>query len=209
MAALGHGFDFYFADHRREGATLTRFAECGVDAQAGEKLPEGNNLYRYTGDLFATVLRKSPVGTSTVVFRRALTPGLSFRRELFGPEDTMFWLTLAHLGAQAVFSLEEGADYGWGVNIFAGAGWGSSTSLRLLANVAAFHRMVPEIFPLPPDLAAWNATWRRQVRRDFALSFLHLLRHGKKVDWPSVRRFLRAEPGLLADIAAAPLRRGR
>lgn len=209
VAALGHGFDFYFADHRREGATLTRFAECGVDAQAGEKLPEGNNLYRYTGDLFATILRKSPVGTSTVVFRRAVALDLRFRAGLSAGEDTLFWLSLVHRGAQAAFSLDEEVQYGLGVNIFAGAGWGSATSLRLLVNVAAFHRMVPEIFPLPPDLAAWNATWRRQVRRDFALSFLHLLRHGKKVDWRSVRRFLRAEPGLLADIAAAPLRRGR
>jgi len=208
-AALRQGADFYFADHRREGADLTRFAECGIDASAGEKLPEGDNLYRYTGDLFATVLRKSPVGTSTVVFRRALAPDLRFRRELFGPEDTMFWLTLAHHGVQSAFSLEEEADYGWGVNIFAGAGWGSPTSMRLLVNVAAFHRMVPEIFPLPPDLAAWNAAWRRQVRRDFALNFLHLLRHRKKIDWRALWRFLRAEPALLGDLAAAPLLRRR
>ncbi len=207
-AALRQGADLYFADHKREGAALTRFAECGIDAKAGEKLPEGSNLYRFTGDLFATILRKSPVGTSTVVFRRALAPDLRFRRELFGSEDTMFWLMLAQRGARAVFSLDEEADYGWGVNIFAGAGWGSPTSLRLLVNVAAFHRMVPEIFPLPPDLAAWNADWRRQVRRDFALSFLHLLRHRKKIDWRALWRFLRAEPALLADIAAAPLRRG-
>lgn len=208
-AALRQDADLYFADHRREGAALTRFAECGLDASAGEKLAGGSNLYRYTGDLFAEVLRKSPLGTSTLVFRRALAPALRFRRELFGPEDTLFWLSLAHRGARAVFSLDEEADYGWGVNIFAGAGWGSPTSLRLLVNVAAFHRMVPDIFPLPPDLAAWNADWRRQVRRDFALNFLHLLRHGKKIDWRSLWRFLRAEPALLGDLAALPLRRGR
>jgi succinoglycan biosynthesis protein ExoW len=207
-AALRQGADFYFADHKREGAALTRFAECGIDAKAGEKLPEGSGLYRFTGDLFATILRKSPVGTPTVVFRRAFAPNLRFRAGLSAREDTLFWLSLVHRGACAAFSLNEVTDCGLGVNIFAAAGWGSPSALTMLVDVAAFHRMVPEIFPLSPDLAAWNADWRRQVRRDFALNLLHLLRHREKIDWRSVRRFLRAEPALLADIAAAPLRRG-
>ncbi len=207
QAALDQGFDLYFADHRREGATQTRFAECGVDAASGEKLAVGENLYRYTGDLFATILRKSPLGTSTLVFRRGLAPDLRFRRELFGPEDTLFWLTLAHRGAKAVFSLDEEADYGWGVNIFAGATWGSPTALTMLSNAAAFHRLVPRLFPLPPDLAAWNTAWRRQMRRDFALNLLHLLRRREKIDWRSVRRYLRAEPMLMTNILTAPLRR--
>ena len=207
--AFGQGADFYFADHKREGATLTRFAECAIDAASGEKLPEGSHLYRFTGDLFATILRKSPVGTSTMVFRRALAPNLRFRAGLSAGEDTLFWLSLVHRGARAAFSLNEETDCGLGVNIFAAAGWGSPSALTMLVNVAAFHRIVPEIFPLSPDLAAWNADWRRQVRRDFALNFLHLLRHRQPIDWRSVRRFLRAEPALLADILAAPLRRGR
>ena len=209
QAALAQGFDLYFADHRREGAAQTRFAECGVDAASGEKLTVGENLYRYTGNLFATILRKSPLGTSTLVFRRALAPDLRFRHELFGPEDTLFWLTLAYQGAKAAFSLDEEADYGWGVNIFAGATWGSPTALTMLSNAAAFHRLVPRLFPLPPDLAAWNAAWGKQIRRDFALNLLHLLRRREAIDWRSVRRFLRAEPVLLADILAAPFRRGR
>ncbi len=208
LAALGQGFDLYFADHRREGADKTRFAECGINAGAGEKLPAGTNLYRYTGDLFATVLHKSPVGTSTVVFRRALAHDLRFRVGLSAGEDTLFWLSLAHRGAQAVFSLDEEVQYGLGVNIFAGATWGSPSSLTMLSNAAAFHRMVPELFPLQPDLAAWNRAWLATMRRDFAASFLHLLRHRKKIDWRAVRRYLRAEPALLGDILAAPLRRG-
>ncbi len=208
LAALGQGFDLYFADHRREGADKTRFVECGINAGAGEKLPVGKNLYRYTGDLFATVLHKSPVGTSTVVFRRALAHDLRFRVGLSAGEDTLFWLSLAHRGARAAFSTDEEADYGWGVNIFAGATWGSPSSLTMLSNAAAFHRMVPELFPLQPDLAAWNRAWLATMRRDFAASFLHLLRHRKKIDWRAVRRYLRAEPALLGDILAAPLRRG-
>ena len=208
-AAFRQGVDFHFADHKREGAALTRFAECAIDAISGEKLPEGSGLYRFTGDLFAAILRKSPVGTSTVVFRRALAPNLRFRAGLSAGEDTLFWLSLVHRGAHAAFSLNEETDYGLGVNIFASAGWGSPSALTMLVNVAAFHRMVPEIFLLSPDLVAWNTDWRRQVRRDFALNFLHLLRRRQTIDWRSVRRFLRAEPALLADILAAPLRRER
>ena len=208
-AALRQGADFYFADHRREGAALTRFAECGLDAKSGEKLAEGSRIYRYTGDLFAAMFRKSPVGTSTVVFRRASGPDVRFRVGLSAGEDTLFWLTLINRGASAAFSLDEEADYGLGVNIYAGAGWGSPSALSMLANVAAFHRIVPDIFPLSADLAAWNADWRRQVRRDFALNFLHLLRRRQRIDWSSVGRFLRAEPALLADILVAPLRRSR
>ena len=207
--ALRMGADFYFADHKREGADITRFAECSINSGSGEKMPAGSNLYCFRGDLFDTILHKSPIGTSTVVFRRALAPELRFRVELSAGEDTLFWLSLVHRKARAMFSLNEEADYGIGVNIFAAAGWGSPTALTMLANTASFHRIVPGIFPLSAELMAWNTSWRRRVRRDFALNFLHLLFRREKIDWRSFWNFSHAEPSLLVDILAAPLRRGR
>jgi succinoglycan biosynthesis protein ExoW len=205
-AALSQGYDFYFADHRREGASETRFSECGLTGGAGTRLPEGRNLYRYDRDLFADLFRKSPVGTPTVVFRRAIDPGLRFDERLSANEDTLFWLSLVHRGMRAAFCADEEVSCGRGVNIYASPEWGSPKILPLLAGIADFHRMVPDLLPISPELAAWNTAWRTELRRSFAASLVHLLRRtgGKSIDWRVVWHYLRAEPILARDIALVP-----
>jgi succinoglycan biosynthesis protein ExoW len=205
-AALSVDYGFYFADHRREGAAKSRFAECGLTAADGTRLPAGRNLYRYDRDLFSDLLRKSPVGTPTVVFRRALGRDLRFAERLSANEDTLFWLSLVRHGARTAFCVDEEVTCGWGVNIYAGPVWGSPQMLKLIGGMAEFHRIVPGLLPLPADLAAWNTAWRRQLRRDFAMNLLHLVARtgGRAIPWQTVRHFVRAEPALAGDLLLAP-----
>ncbi len=72
--ALARGADFYFADadHHERGLGYSRFAECEFDGLQGEPIEEGENLFFYRGSLFDAILGSSPVGTSTVVYRRSI-----------------------------------------------------------------------------------------------------------------------------------------
>ena len=206
-AALDQGYDFYFADHRREGAAQTRFAECGLTGAAGTRLPVGRNVYGYDADLFSGIMRKSPVGTPTVVFRRAIAPELRFNETLSVGEDALFWLSLIHLGARVGFCTEEEVSCGLGVNIYAGPSWGSAEMLVLLVSLADFHRAMPNLVPIPADLAAWNAAWCGQLRRDFAVNLVHLACGSgrKSIDWRIVWRYFCSEPRLAGDILLAPV----
>lgn len=205
-AALGQGYDFYFADHRREGAAESRFAECGLNATAGIRLSGNRNVYAYGGDLFSTIFRKSPVGTPTVVFRRVVSRDLRFNPALRVGEDALFWLSLIHRGARAAFGTDEEVMCGRGVNIYAGPAWGSKEMLALLAHLAEFHRIVPELLPISADLKASNSAWRSRIRSDFAAIVFHLAcsSGSGSIDWRVVWRYLCSEPRLAGDIVCAP-----
>ena len=204
LVIMLNGGDFYFADHQREGVELTRFSECGLNPDPKNKLSEASDIYWFKDDLFSSILRRSPVGTSTVVFRRKIGQDIRFRDGLSAGEDNLFWMELVKRGAQAGFGTMLDTEYGVGVNIFAGATWGSPKVLPMLLDTMIFHRLAGQLFLLPPDLANWNASWRRQVRRDFALNLLHLLRHRRQIDWRSVRRFIAEDPMVLADLGLIP-----
>jgi succinoglycan biosynthesis protein ExoW len=199
-----NGGDLYFADHQREGVELTRFSECGLNPDPKNKLSEASDIYWFKDDLFSSILRRSPVGTSTVVFRRKIGQDIRFRDGLSVGEDNLFWMELVKRGAQAGFGIMLDTEYGVGVNIFAGATWGNPKVLPMLLDTMIFHRLAGELFSLSPGLAEWNASWHRQVRRDFALNLLHLLRHRRQIDWQSVRRFITEDPMVLFDFGLAP-----
>lgn len=201
QTALDQGYDFYFADHVREGAERTRFGECGLAPNEHTVIDEGNSLFAYKGALFDAIVRRSPVGTSTVVFRKSIGLNLLFDTSLTASEDSLFWLTLLTRKARAAFCGDVTVQYGVGVNLFASATWGTPRNLHYLADIAAYHRSLPQLFSLSPELAHWNAAWRRQVRRDFVLNLLHLMRRRQEIDWPVVARYLAREPMMVADAA--------
>ncbi len=205
LLAIRQGADFYFSDHCREGATKTRFSECNIIPNPAVQLPQCHDTYWFCEDFFAALLQKSPVGTSTVVFRRSVAPDLRFHDGLSQREDALFWMLLAQIGIKVAFCTDIGTEYGTGVNIFASATWGTPKVLNMLLNVAIFHCLADNLFALSPDLRAWNNTWLRQVRRDFALNLVHLIRNPVGVDWHSVRRFIRLDPRVIAAVAMVPV----
>lgn len=206
LRAFDQGADLYFSDFIREGATHSRFVECGVSGASGVKLKAGDELYRYSGDLFSAILRKSPIGTSTVVFRRRAAPCLAFREDLRAGEDILFWLSLVRRASFCSFSTHCDAEYGRGVNIFASATWGTPQVLRYLADAAKMHRLAAQLFPLAPDLRRWNDAWRRELRQSYAQNFLHLLRRNGAIDWRSLAQYVAMEPHIGLDIIRYAMR---
>lgn len=198
--AFGIGANIYFADHIREGAGQSRFTECGVSAASGSQIEPSHRLYRFEANLFSAILRKSPIGTSTLVYQRKLGRDLRFREDLSAGEDTLFWLSLVSRSSFQAFSTNCDAKYGRGVNIFAGATWGTPQALRYLADSAKMHRLAARLFPLVPELRRWNDGWLRELRQSYALNLLHLARQGAVSDWKSLVQYLVAEPRLGLDL---------
>jgi succinoglycan biosynthesis protein ExoW len=203
MAGFGQGADFYFADFRRVGQPSTRFESPGVARLQGEALPEGEALFRHVGDLFDSILRCAPVGTSAVAYRRAIAPALRFNEALRAGEDNLFWMALARAARMTVFSTRCEAFYGRGVNIFAGVIWRDPGMLRYLAHAAKMHRLVPKLYRLTFAQNAWNDAWRAELRRDYARNALAMLRHRQVIGWRELAGFAVAEPGLLLALARA------
>jgi succinoglycan biosynthesis protein ExoW len=200
QVVLDHGCDFYFADHIREGADCSRFVECGLNPADHIVIDAVRSLFNYAGSLFDAIVRQSPVGTSTVVYRRDIGPEVRFEMALSANEDALFWLKLLAQRPRIAFRGKVSVDYGTGVGLFASAKWGTARNLRYLADIAAYHRSLPRLFRLSPELDHWNKNWRRQIRRDFALNVMHIVRHRETFDWRCVGEYFAHEPMMFFDM---------
>ena len=116
--SLDAGYDLYFSDyleHPGHGGG-TGFAGSRAFGAAGHE-PLGDEIFRFLGDFFDRTLRRSPILTSTVVYRFAKFPHLRFVPPIAPAEDEFFFLQLAQLTDRIVFSTRAETIYGEGENI--------------------------------------------------------------------------------------------
>ena len=205
LAAFRAAADFYFADYVPVGHDTSTFAQCGLTPQAHAALQDGQALYRYTDTLFDALFVKSPVGTSTVVYRRTIAGNVRFRTDFSYGEDVFFWMELAQRSAMIAFSARCEAIYGAGINIAAGAVWGTAQNLRRTYYDFALHQAIAQRFELTAEQVRWNDVWMDELTRSFTASLLHLLRRRIPIDWSVVRHFVRARPKILFDMLTLPL----
>ena len=189
LNAFALGADFYFTDYvpLHSGGSATAFAWSGL--AAGDHQPHGDGYYTFCGDLFDAILRRSPIGTSTVVFRRAISSGHSFPVSYSYCEDAAFWLLLTRGERVVMFSTQVEVCYGKGVNVAAAATWGNPSILPKLYGEYCFHLELARDYPLSLEQAAWSKAYRRGVARSYDRSLLHLLRRASRVNWGCVMRF--------------------
>lgn len=209
LVALRAGADFYFSDYVPLGHEATTFRQCGLAPTAARALGMGEELYIYGFNLFDALLVKSPVGTSTVVYRRAIGADIRFRTDFSYGEDVFFWMELCQRAGMIAFSARCEAIYGAGVNIAAGAVWGTLQNLYRNYYDFTLHRAIAKRFHLTPEQIRWNNAWMNEVAQSFSASLLHLLRRGISVDWAVVGRFVRARPWILINIITVPMAAGR
>jgi len=180
VSMFSAGADLYFSDYVPLHSERSTFDLCGFLDRPAELV--GDELYVCGGDLFEPLFRRSPVGTSTVVFRRSIADR-GFPTDFSYGEDVFFWMHLARNATNVAFSTRCEAIYGAGLNIAASASWGSPTILKKLHSEYRFHRAAVRSFPMSGDLLAWSRAYRGGVYRSFRANFLHLLRRGDPVNW--------------------------
>lgn len=209
LTALHAGADFYFTDYLQLGQSATTFELCGLEVEKSDPALGAEGLYFYNGDLFGALLKRSPVGTPTVVCRRSVLEGIQFPTDFFFGEDVFFWMQIVRRGARIAFSTEPGVLCGQGDNVAARLEWASPSYLRRTFHDYVFHAAIAKTFPLTPAQQEWNGKWMQEVTASFASAFLHRLRRRQKIDWSTVARFIAMNPSLLCHIGLMPLRHAR
>jgi len=196
LLALDQGHDFYFADHYQLHQTVSAFRRAGrIDVGRHPALAGAPGLHAYQGDMFDQILMGNIIGTSTVVYRRAAHAALRFREEyVYAGEDYLFWLELSRRTTRIAFSAECECTYGEGVNIFAGSGWGTESSLLRLHHEIKYKKALPRLFELSPAQRRANRGAVRGLRRSFVADLLHRLMHRRPIAGAVLQQQWRTDP---------------
>jgi succinoglycan biosynthesis protein ExoW len=173
LTALRSDADFFFADHIRSNEAKSRFAASGF-GEGHEASDAEKNLFRFRGDLFTTLLEQAPVGTSTVVYRRALLASLRFDPTLRLCEDSLFWQKAARITPRFAFGRDIQVRYGPGNHT--PEDWRSEHALRNQLGFARYYgRLRREVQPASAEAQVLRRMASRN-RRTFAVTYLALLR---------------------------------
>ena len=184
VAALDSGFDFYFADHYQLDQTTSAFLRAGriqpTEHPALPNLPAG--LLAYQGDMLGQIIQGNLIGTSTVVYSFRRFASQRFKVEFTNAgEDYLFWMELVHSGAKIAFSTHSEAKYGKGVNVYAGAGWGSEQHLLRVHNELKYRKTTAKLFALTEAQRDHIRDCVRDLRVSFVSDLLHRISHRKKL----------------------------
>ena len=208
VTALGQGHDFYFADFHQPGQTVSAFSRAGKLAPAAHPRIAGfESLHTYQGDMFAQIMMGNVIGTSTVVYAFDRFRAQRFDEEFYSAgEDYLFWIACARAGARFCFSSEHEAQYGYGVNIYAGSGWGTEGHLLRVQNEMKYRKRVANRFRLDETQRRFVANQIAQLRVAFVRDIVHRLRHRKPVPLKILGAQLKLDPATLFGL---PMTAGR
>ncbi|PCI70453.1 MAG: hypothetical protein COB26_02885 [Piscirickettsiaceae bacterium] len=200
LFALEQGYDFYFSDFY-----FADYKECSVFERAGKIKSEDHQcineeraVYRYMGSMMDQILIKGNViGTPTVVYRYQKYPDLRFREQFYNGQDYVFWLDFAQTGGSIVVSFLKECDCGVGLNIYAGAGWGTERSLERLSNELYLWSSVKKMYSLTPEQDASNAQKLASIREMVVKDIFHRLVNLKKIKLNVLKKLLVSEPSFV------------
>ena len=196
LEALKAGYDAYFCDHIQLGAETSAFQRAGrIDPAKHSSIADRSDLYAYQGDMFNQIITGNIIGTSTVVFDHRKFDGLRFRTDLTSAgEDYLFWLELSHRGARFAFGAAPSVFYGKGVNVYAGAGWGTDGHARRIVHELTYRKALLSLYQLNAQQRILVEEAIRHLDEAFVADCLHRAAHRKPIDWNLVFRILQLEP---------------
>jgi hypothetical protein len=148
--------------------------------------------------VFRAVVRRSPVGTSTVAFRRQGFGDLRFREAFRSAgEDTVFWLELLARAPRTVCNTDCEVAYGRGISIFNHRSWGDARSFRTSLDQMRLQLHLRRAFPLDAAQRRESVAQCRRLDLTFCGNLLACL---KRRDWAAIRlgaAYLRHRPWAL------------
>ncbi len=196
--ALERGFDFYFSDfYFADFKKASAFLRAGkIPLEKHRCIDKDRELFSYCGSMIDQILIKGNViGTSNVVFRHSACPHLRFREEFFNGQDYLFWLDFAKQSKNFCFSSKVECNCDIGLNIYAGAGWGTDRSLDRLTNDLQLWKFVHTIYVTSPEQENANILRIARIRESIARDFLHRLLR-RKLDRPALSRLFSVDKSM-------------
>ena len=205
--ALDDGNDFYFSDLYQPGQTVGGFARAGrIDVDAHPRIGADGTLHRYVGDMFDQIISGNIIGTSTVVYDFDRFRAQRFDEAFFSAgEDYLFWIACARAGARFCFSSTIEVQYGYGVNVYAGSGWGTDGYLRRIQNEMRYRKRLYD-FDLNPAQRELVDGKIATLRYEFADDLVHRVSHRKPVSMDLLREQAKLDPMTLL---ALPIHAGQ
>jgi succinoglycan biosynthesis protein ExoW len=173
--AFSHGAEFYFSDHQREEDGESRFAQCAFRPDGPRMTTATNEPIHWCGSqtLFRAVVRRSPIGTSTVAIRRARIGTTRFPAGFRSAgEDSIFWLALLAADPPVACSEDNEVAYGRGVSIFNHRSWGDARSLKTILDQMRAQHYLRKHFRLDGALRATGARQCRELDLAFCTALL-------------------------------------
>jgi succinoglycan biosynthesis protein ExoW len=196
--ALAAGHDFFFADLYQPGQTVSAFVRAGR-LDAGQHPPIGTEgpCRTYVGDMFDQIISGNVIGTSTVVYDFQRFARQRFDEAFYSAgEDYLFWIACARTGARFCFSTDVEVRYGYGVNVYAGSGWGTDGYLRRIQNEMRYRKRLLEF-----DLTAIQRERMQEkiatLRLEFADDVVHRLSHRKSLPMDQLMAQFRLDPATM------------
>jgi succinoglycan biosynthesis protein ExoW len=145
--------------------------------------------------LLDQTIRGNLIGTPTVVYRFDTYRDKRFRVEFTNAgEDYLFWMDIASSGARVAFSSQCAVQCGRGVNVYAGAVWGTDQHLLRIHNEMKYRKLTRVLFPLNLQQQQHIDRCVRDLRMAFTRDLLHRVRHGKHIPWAVLRQHLQLDP---------------
>ena len=198
--ALEQGYDFYFSDFY-----FADYKEHSVFERAGkikredhQCIDEERTIYRYMDCMMDQILIKGNViGTPTVAYRYQNYPDLRFREQFYNGQDYVFWMDFAQTGGSIAVSFQKECDCGVGLNIYAGAGWGTERSLDRLSNELYLWNSVKQMYSLTPEQSKSNEKKTASIREMVIKDIFHRLVHLKKIKLSVLKKLILSEPSFL------------
>jgi succinoglycan biosynthesis protein ExoW len=197
VAALDSGYEFYFSDHYQLNSTIGAFSRAGrIQPNEHPQLATTHlNLHAYQGDLLDQIIRGNVIGTSTVVYDFLKFSKNRFKIEFTNAgEDYLFWMDIAHSGAKVAFSGQCEAYYGYGVNIYAGTGWGSDKHLLRIHNEIKYKKLIFKLFPVTNLQRDHINLSLDKLCISFAQDLLHRVVHLKKLPFSLLKKHWQLDP---------------
>lgn len=196
LVALKAGYDVYFCDHVQLGTETSAFRRAGrIDPAEHSTIADRTDLHAYQGDMFNQIITGNIIGTSTVAFDSRKFDDLRFRSDLTSAgEDYLFWLELAHRGARFAFGATPAVFYGKGVNVYAGAVWGTEGHARRIVHEMTYRKALSSLYQLNAQQSKIVKGAIRHLSEAFIADCLHRAAHRKPIEWKLVLTMLRMEP---------------
>ena len=177
IQATEQGYDFYFADNRREGhhESYLRSPYLPMTCAFLDASCQKAGLLEIPVDrMIGLTLREMPCQASTVVYRRSINPALKFNTDLKSSgEDVLFFTALVASAHRVCVDLDSVVECGGGVNIyFSNLSWESKRFLSIMIDHLVMRRLLDQCVTLSGCNREWNDALTDKCRRELAYQML-------------------------------------
>lgn len=207
LQALDQGYDLYFSDFYQLNQTISVFRRDGrVNLSDHKQIHPSKPLYEFGFSLFDQIIKRNPLGTSTLVYNARKLGDLRYREDFrHTGAEYLLWLDMARRASRVAFSAAVECRYGGGVNIFAESAWGTDKFLTVRQDEIKWRKYALSHLPLTADQRHWLRRKMNESRAGFCLGLVHNLRHNRQVAPEILGRQLREDPRTFAALVNAPL----